>query len=73
MYNTTAATTAKTDTMLKHFRKPSAQELAQRELDEARRQLLEAQAAAEYAAAMVDYNKARIARLSAFVQEGGAQ
>lgn len=46
------------------FRKPSADVLAQRELEEAQRQLLTAHAGQEYAAAMVHYHKQRIARLT---------
>lgn len=46
------------------FRTPSAELLAQRELDDAKRQLLQAQAAQEYAAAMVQYHQARISRLN---------
>lgn len=46
------------------FRKPSAEVLAQHELEEAKRQLLNAQAGQEYAAAMVQYHLNRIARLN---------
>lgn len=46
------------------FRKPSAEVMAQRELDEAKRQLLEAQAGQEYAAAMVQFHQNRISRLN---------
>ncbi len=45
------------------FRKPSAELIAQRELEEAKRQLLNAQAGQEYAAAMVQYHQSRITRL----------
>lgn len=58
--------------LLEPLVKPSARELAQRELDDARRSLLEAQAAQEYASAMCQYHRNRIQRLTAFVQEGGA-
>lgn len=44
--------------------KPSARELAQRELDEAQRELLAAQSAQEYAAALVRYHQVRIERLT---------
>lgn len=54
------------------FRKPSAEILAQRELEDAKRELLAAQAGLEYAAAMVDYHTSRIQRLSAMVK-GGVQ
>lgn len=45
------------------FKTPSPHALAARELDEARRALLAAQTAQEYAAAMVKYNIERIKRL----------
>lgn len=45
------------------LRKPTLEELRERELYEARRSLLEAQTALEYARAIVEYNKARVARL----------
>lgn len=51
------------------LRKPSAAELAQAELDEARRELLEAQTGRDYATAMVDYHSARIARLEGTLRE----
>jgi hypothetical protein len=53
------------------FRKPSAEILAQRELEDAKRELLAAQAGLEYCTAMVDYHVSRIQRLSAMVKEGG--
>ncbi len=45
------------------FRKITTEELAARELDQARRSLLEAQTAREYAQAMVQYHEQRIDRL----------
>jgi hypothetical protein len=45
------------------FRPLSSQEMKARELKEAECSLLEAQSAREYAAAMVTYHEARIARL----------
>jgi hypothetical protein len=54
------------------FRRPSAQVLAKVELEQARRSLLEAQAAFEYSGAMVDYHNKRIQRLSRMVQEPAA-
>lgn len=45
------------------LRKPSAAQLAQAELDEARRELLAAHGALDYTLAMVDYHQARITRL----------
>lgn len=50
------------------FRKPTPEALAEAELIEARRRLLEAQAAAEYSAAMVQYHQNRIHRLSNMLQ-----
>ncbi len=50
------------------FRAPSAELLAQRELEEAKRQLLVAQAGQEYASAMVQYHQARISRLNQVLQ-----
>ena len=50
------------------FRKPSAKELAQIELEEAQRQLLAAQTSAEYARRIAEYNQDRIRRLQAFVK-----
>ena len=51
---------------------PSPDELAARELDAAKRALLQAQSAQEYARSMVIYNQQRIARLRAYLadQEG---
>ena len=51
--------------LLKILRKPSPEELVARELDEARRGLLEAMTGRDYANAMVAYHEARIARLRA--------
>lgn len=44
-----------------------AQMLAARELDDARRQLLQAQSAEEYAHSMAAYHQARIARLERYL------
>lgn len=48
---------------------PQADVLAKRELEEALRSLLVAQAGREYAEAMCTYHRARIARLRAFLGE----
>jgi hypothetical protein len=48
---------------------PSAAVLAQRELDAAQRELLDAQRNQEFHAAIVTYNRARIARLMKTLQE----
>jgi hypothetical protein len=45
------------------FRTPSPEELIARELDQARRGLLEAQTGRDYANAMVIYHESRIDRL----------
>ena len=49
------------------FRPASPEVLAARELDEARRQLLQAQSAEEYAHSMAAYHQARIARLERYL------
>jgi hypothetical protein len=51
------------------FRTPSALELAQIELEEAKRELLNAQSATEYAARMAAYHGDRIKRLSVYVTQ----
>lgn len=50
------------------FRPPSAETLAQRELEDAQRRLLEARSAVEYAASMVTYHESRVNRLTAYVR-----
>lgn len=50
------------------FRPASPEVLAARELDEARRQLLVAESAAEYANAMCVYHEARIDRLQWYLK-----
>lgn len=49
------------------FRLPSAETMAIKELEAARRGLLEAQSAREYADSLCKYHEARIKRLSAIV------
>lgn len=49
------------------IRAPSALELARIELEEAKRELLNAQSATEYAARMAAYHGDRIKRLTAYV------
>ena len=46
---------------------PSAEVIALRELEEAKRKLLEAQSGREYADSMCKYHEARIKRLSAYL------
>jgi hypothetical protein len=59
------------------FRTPSPEELIARELDQARRGLLEAQTGRDYATAMVAYHETRIGRLRAMLEieahQGGEQ
>ena len=50
------------------LRAPSAEVLAQRELEHAKRSLLEAQTTEEYARNMVVYHTERIKRLKAYVK-----
>ena len=57
------------DLLLKPFRKPTAKEIAARELEDARRHLLQEQARAEYHAKMADYYKGVIGRLTAYLKE----
>lgn len=53
---------------LNPFRKQSPEELAILELEEARRALLEAQSAKDYAIAICAYNTDRIGRLTKYIQ-----
>lgn len=57
--------------LVKYFGLMSPLALAVRELEDAQRELLEAQSATEYASALVTYNKARVARLADFVASQG--
>lgn len=68
MINLTESATVK---FLNPFRKPSPKELAQRELEEAQRQLLVAQSSADYARRIAEYNGDRIKRLTAFLKKEG--
>ena len=47
---------------------PSAEQIALRELEEAKRQLLEAQSGREYADSMCKYHEARIKRLTNYIK-----
>lgn len=51
------------------FRKPSPESLAHEELLDAKRQLLAAMSAQEWATSQVQYNQDRVARLSKIVTE----
>lgn len=55
--------------LIQTFRKPSAEIIAQAELEEARRQLLAAQSASEYANGIILYRKTQITRLQKYIQE----
>lgn len=59
--------------MLQHIKrlitKPSAHSLAIVELEEAKRQLLQQQGAAEYHAKLAEYCKLKINRLNSYVNE----
>lgn len=54
------------------FRKPTAAELAQVELDQAQRKLLEAQTCMDYATALVRYETARVERLRSYLSKAQA-
>ena len=49
------------------YRAPSPETLALRELEDAKRSLLEAQSGREYAESMCKYHEARIKRLTAYL------
>lgn len=49
--------------------KPTPLQIAARELDDAKRDLLSAQSAAEYARRMAEYHSDRIKRLTKYIQE----
>ena len=55
------------DYLKKIYSTPSAEALALRELEEAKRKLLDAQTAREYADSMCKYHDARIKRLTAYL------
>ena len=55
--------------LLDAYRTPSAAALAQRELEQTRRDLLECHTRSEYYAAMVQVHRTRIARLTATIIE----
>lgn len=62
--------------LLELFRKPSTEELIAREIDDARRALLQAMTGRDYAAAIVAYHEQRLDRLrsmseSQSMTEGG--
>jgi len=56
-----------------YFRVPSAIERAKTELEEARRGMLSAQTARDYAQAITEYERTRIRRLEEFLAKESAQ
>jgi len=60
------------DQLKQLFKTPTADELAQREYDEARRELLVSQSAAEYYESMIEYHVKRLLRLKEIIN-GNAQ
>ena len=56
-------------TVLELFKRPTPTMIALRELEEAKREHLNACTAVEYATAMRDYNAARIARLEDLITQ----
>lgn len=54
--------------LVESFRKPSAETLAQRELEEAKRSLLNAQSHQEYYKRLADYNEDRVRRLTGYLK-----
>lgn len=56
--------------LLNTFRKPTAKEIAARDLEDARRALLREQAAAEHHTKMAEYYRNVEVRLSRFLKEG---
>lgn len=56
-----------------YFRAPSAIERARTELEEARRGILSAQTARDYAQAITEYERTRIRRLEEFLAKESAQ
>lgn len=54
---------------IKKYQSPSAETLALRELEAAKRSLLEAQSGREYADSMCKYHEARIKRLTTYLHK----
>lgn len=55
------------DQLKRLFKTPTADELAQREYDDARRELLMSQSAAEYHQSMIEYHIKRLLRLKEII------
>lgn len=56
------------DELKKLWTTPSAEAIALRELEEAKRKLLDAQTSREYADSMVKFREAQIKRLTAYIK-----
>ena len=54
---------------LNPFRKPTAKEIAARDLEDAKRALLREQAAAEYHAKLAEYYRNAVVRLNIYLKE----
>ena len=57
------------ETIKRMYAPPSAEQLALRELEDAKRRLLEAQSGREYADSMCKYHEARIKRLTTYLHK----
>jgi hypothetical protein len=57
------------DTLKSVYAPPSPESIALRELEESRRELLNAQTSQEYAAKMAEFHKGKIKRLTLFLKE----
>lgn len=55
--------------MMKYFVLPTADIMAARELEEAKRELLRSQSALDYTKRMVEYHQDRVKRLTAYVEK----
>ena len=58
--------------MMKYFTLPTADAMAIKELEEAKRELLRSQSALDYIKRMVEYHQDRVKRLSAYVAKDQA-
>lgn len=56
--------------LIRIFRPPTAEEMVLEELEQARRELLKAHSAEEYARAMAQYHQERITRLTHIIEFG---
>jgi predicted outer membrane protein len=58
--------------MNKYFKTPSAYELAIKELEEAKRELLRALSGQDYVKRMVEYHQDRVKRLTEYLEKNNA-